>query len=208
MGIGADPVTARRASLVACHACGRLSPLHEVHCPRCGGHLYLRKPDSVQRTWALLIGGVILYLPANLLPVMRVVSMGQEQSDTIISGVVYFVRTGSWHLALIIFIASVLVPVLKLTILSSLLLSVRRRSKRRPVTRTRLYRITEFIGRWSMVDIFVVTLMVAMVELGNVATIEPGPGAFAFALVVITTMLAAHSFDPRLIWDSIEETHG
>jgi paraquat-inducible protein A len=134
--------------------------------------------------------------------------MGQEQSDTIISGVVYFVRTGSWHLALIIFIASVLVPVLKLTILSSLLLSVRRRSKRRPVTRTRLYRITEFIGRWSMVDIFVVTLMVAMVELGNVATIEPGPGAFAFALVVITTMLAAHSFDPRLIWDSIEETHG
>ncbi len=134
---------------------------------------------------------------------MRVVSLGRTQSDTIMGGVFYFLRTGSWPLALIIFIASVVVPTLKIIILAILLISERRRSSRWPEHRARLYRLTEMVGRWSMVDIFVVTLMVALVELGSVATITPGPGSVAFALMVFSTMLAVQSFDPRLVWDAL-----
>lgn len=134
---------------------------------------------------------------------MRVVSMGHTQSDTIMSGVFYFLRTGSWPLALIIFIASVLVPILKIIILGILLISERRRSSWWPEHRARLYRLTELVGRWSMVDIFVITLMVALVELGSVANVTPGPGSMAFALMVFSTMLAVRCFDPRLVWDSL-----
>jgi len=155
----------------------------------------------------MLTAAVILYVPANILPVMRVVSMGSEKADTIMGGILYFLRTGSWPLALLIFFASIVVPLLKLAILSFLLLSVRRKSTWSPALRTRLYHLTEIIGRWSMVDIFAVTLMVAMVEMGAVATIEPGPGAVAFAAVVMATMLASHSFDPRLLWDAMEDGH-
>jgi paraquat-inducible protein A len=155
----------------------------------------------------MLTAAVILYVPANVLPVMRVVSMGSEKADTILGGILYFLRTGSWPLALLIFFASIVVPLLKLAILSFLLLSVRRKSTWSPAFRTRLYHLTEIIGRWSMVDIFAVTLMVAMVEMGAVATIEPGPGAVAFAAVVMATMLASHSFDPRLLWDAMEDGH-
>lgn len=198
------PLTARRASLMSCHACGRLSPLKGSDtCPRCGASLHSRKPESIHRTWALLVTAAVLYIPANMLPVMRVVSFGREQTDTIMGGIIYFMESGSWPLALLIFFASIVVPLLKITILSALLISLHRHSKWRPETRTRLYRLTVTIGRWSMVDIFVVTLMVAVVSMGALATIEPGPAAMAFALVVIATMLASHSFDPRLIWDEI-----
>jgi paraquat-inducible protein A len=176
-------------------------------CPRCGAGLHSRKPESLRRTWALVIAAALLYIPANTLPVMRVVSMGQEQSDTILGGIRFFLHSGSWPLALLIFLASVVVPLLKLAILSFLALSIRRRSRWKPRFRTRLYRLTELIGRWSMVDIYVVTLMVALVEMGALATIEPAPGALVFALVVVTTMLASHSFDPRLIWDALEPGH-
>ena len=207
MSASSECLTARRAALVPCHACGRLEPARVSHCSRCRAHIHARKPDSVLRTWALLITAAILYVPANCLPVMRVVSMGQEQSDTIMGGIIYFLKTGSWPLALLIFFASIVVPLLKLGILTFLQITVRRRSQWRPSFRTRLYRLTELIGRWSMVDIFAVTLMVAMVEMGALASIEPGPGAMAFAAVVMTTMLASYSFDPRLIWDAMECEH-
>lgn len=195
--------TAREANLVACPTCGLLSPLKCTLCSRCGATLQSRKLNSRERTWALLITAILLYLPANLLPVMRVVSLGRTQSDTIMGGVFYFLRTGSWPLALIIFIASVAVPILKIIILAVLLVSERRHSSRWPEHRTRLYRLTEMVGRWSMVDIFVITLMVALVEMGSVATISPGPGSMAFALMVFSTMLAVQCFDPRLVWDSL-----
>jgi paraquat-inducible protein A len=198
-------LTARQSSLVSCHACGRLSPLAGSDaCPRCGAGLHSRKPESIHRTWALLITAAILYIPANLLPVLRVVSFGKEKSDTIMSGIIYFMQTGSWPLALLIFFASIVVPLLKISILSYLLVSLQRHSRWRPKTRTRLYRLTVTIGRWSMVDIFVVTLSVAVVSMGALSTIEPGPAAMAFALVVISTMLASHCFDPRLLWDEME----
>ncbi len=201
-------LTAREASLLNCHACGRLSRGRDGDsCPRCGAALHLRRPESIHRTWALIATASVLYVPANILPVMRVVSFGQEKTDTIMGGIIYFMKTGSWPLALLIFFASIVVPILKITILGFLLISVQRGWTWRPETRTRLYRLTVTIGRWSMVDIFVVTLMVAVVSMGALATIEPGPAAMAFALVVIATMLASHSFDPRLIWDRLESSH-
>jgi paraquat-inducible protein A len=146
----------------------------------------------------------VFYIPANLLPITHTTSLGAVQSDTIMSGVIYFIHSGSWPIALIIFIASVFVPLLKLLILSFLLVSVQWSWRWRPVDRTRLYRITEAIGRWSMLDIFVVTIMVALVHLGALVQIEAGPGALFFAAVVVVTMLAAEAFDPRLIWDRVE----
>jgi len=166
--------------------------------------LHRRKPNSVSRTWALVIAAFVFYLPANLLPMTHTTSLGHVQSDTIMSGVIYFVQSGSWPVALVIFVASVFVPLLKLLILTLLLISVQRRSNWRPVDRTRLYRLTEAVGRWSMVDVYVVTILVALVNLGALANITPGPAAIYFAAVVVITMFAAMAFDPRLIWDVME----
>lgn len=201
--------TALAASCASCHACGLLSRLpaggvHGARCPRCGEALHARKPASLQRTWAFVIAAAICYVPANVFPVMAVTSLGKTQSDTILSGVIYLLHHGMWPLALVVFVASVFVPLLKLLVLTLLLVSVHRRARWRPVERTRLYRITEAIGRWSMVDIYVVTILVALVKLGNLATIEARPGAVFFGAVVVLTMLAAESFDPRLIWDRCE----
>jgi paraquat-inducible protein A len=196
--------TALEASCASCHDCGRLVRVRGAHgerCPRCGAALHLRRPRSLERTWALLIAAALCYVPANVLPVMTVTSLGKSQSDTIMSGVIFLLHHGLWPLAAIVFTASVFVPVMKLAILALLLLSVQRGSSWRPVERTRLYRLTEAIGRWSMVDIFVVTILVALVHLGNLASIEAGAGAVFFGAVVVITMLAAESFDPRLIWD-------
>jgi paraquat-inducible protein A len=193
-----------------CHVCGLVQPAqgHQSHCPRCGAALHRRKPASIQRTWALVIAAAILYVPANLLPIMSVTSLGKTQSDTILSGAQYLLLHGMWPLALVVFVASVLVPLMKLAILVFLLISVQFRSRWRLRDRTRLYRITEFIGRWSMVDIYVVTVLVALVRLGNLATIEAELGAVFFAAVVILTMFAAMTFDPRLIWDAAEPEDG
>jgi paraquat-inducible protein A len=176
-------------------------------CPRCGATLHQRKPNSISRTWALVLAAFIVYIPANVLPITTVYSLGKPQSDTIMSGVLYFISTGMYPIALVIFFASIFVPVLKLIILTYLLISVQRKSNWRRRDRTRLYRITEAIGRWSMVDIYVVTILVALVKLGALATIEAGPGAVFFGAVVVITMFAAMSFDPRLIWDSMEKDH-
>jgi len=166
--------------------------------------LHQRKPNSLGRTWALVIAAFIFYIPANVLPITKVMSLGHVQSDTILSGVIYFMLTGMWPIAAVIFIASVFVPLVKLFLLTYLLISVQRKSSWRPQDRTRLYRITEVVGRWSMVDIFVVTILVALVKLGGLATIEAGPAAVHFGAVVVITMFAAMSFDPRLIWDEME----
>lgn len=148
-----------------------------------------------------------MYIPANLLPMTVTTAVGAVQTDTIMSGVIYFIHSGSWEIAAVIFIASIFVPLVKLAILVFLLVSVQRRSKWRPRDRTVLYRITELVGRWSMVDVYVVTILVALVKLGAVASIEAGPAAVYFASVVVLTMLAAESFDPRIIWDAIEDHH-
>jgi paraquat-inducible protein A len=198
--------------LIACHACHLLcsSPSRRVHgliCPRCGAHLHRRKPNSIARTWSLILAAAIYYIPANVLPITIITSLGKKQSDTIISGVLYFISAGMWPIALVIFVASVFVPLLKLLALSYLCFSVQRKSGWRPVDRTKIYRITEVVGRWSMVDVYVVTILVAMVNLGALANVEAGPAALYFCGVVIITMFAAMSFDPRLIWDNCEENH-
>ena len=199
------PATARSLGLVRCHDCSLLAAAHLETCPRCGARLHLRKPDSLGRTTALVLAALVLYLPANLLPITVTTAIGTRQADTILSGVIYFMQTGSWEIASVIFIASVFVPLAKLVILVLLLVSVRFRWRWRPRDRTVLYRLTELVGRWSMVDIYVVTILVALVRLGAVATIEAGPAAVYFAAVVVLTMFAAESFDPRLIWDALEE---
>jgi paraquat-inducible protein A len=154
------------------------------------------------RTWALLAAAVILYLPANVLPIMTVISRGQGEPDTILSGVKVMIAIGMWPVALLVFFASVTVPILKVTGLVYLLVSVGRRSTRRQRDRTLMYRVIEQVGRWSMVDVFMISILTALVSLGELATIVPGKGAAAFAAVVILTMLASASFDPRLIWDA------
>ena len=205
-------ITAEAAGLLSCHSCSLLtrarSGAHEEqHCPRCGSALHMRKPDSMTRTWALVISAFICYIPANLLPMTVVTSLGNVQSDTIMSGVIYFLQHGEWPIGLVILIASVVVPMTKLFILVYLLISVQRKSQWRPLERTRLYRVTEAIGRWSMTDIYVVTIMVALVQLGNLATIEAGIGAIFFGAVVVLTIFAAMTFDPREIWDNMESTN-
>lgn len=199
--------TAIASGCARCHDCGliaRLSGAAHACCPRCGASLHLRKVRSLERTWALVIAAAICYVPANVFPVMTVTSLGKRESDTILSGVLYFLTHGDWPLALVIFTASIVVPLAKLVTLTGLLISVHRRSGWRPVDRTRLYRVTEVIGRWSMVDIYVVTILVALVRLGNLATIEADTGAVFFGAVVVLTMLAAEAFDPRMIWDRSE----
>ncbi len=209
--MNAGLVRAMDLGLTGCHTCGLLVRCsgHDVErCPRCHTHLHMRLPNSLARTWALLITAVLLYIPANTLPVMRTSYLGNESADTIMSGVVYFLTHGDWPLALVIFTASVLVPLLKVIALVYLLLSVQRRSTIRRRERTLLYRVTELIGRWSMVDVFVVAVLAALVQMGNLASIHPGGGASAFAGVVVLTMLSARAFDPRLIWDHQEALHG
>ncbi|AMR77054.1 paraquat-inducible protein A [Cupriavidus nantongensis] len=198
--------TASRLGLVSCHACDLVSPrtLEGTPCPRCGATLHHRKPDSLARTWAFLLAAYILYIPANLLPVMVTQSILGTQQDTILSGVIYLWLSGSHMLAVLVLIASIVVPLLKMVILTFLLLSVHLRSSWRIRQQTRLYGLVEVIGRWSMLDIFVVALLASLVRAGALATIIPGGGALAFGAVVVLTMLASLSFDPRLLWDSLE----
>lgn len=194
------PETAAAHGLALCHVCGIASPVAEEHCPRCRGALHLRLRDSIQRTWAFTIAALLLYLPANLLPVLRMESFWGDQQNTIMGGVIQFWQEADYPVAIIIFVASVMIPVLKIIAIVSLCLATR--SGRRPRAMTRLYRVTEFVGRWSMVDVFVVAILVAVVQLGTTISIHPGPGALSFAAVVVLTMFAAISFDPRLIWDA------
>jgi paraquat-inducible protein A len=199
------PYQAAAIGKTACPTCGLLgSPATEPACPRCGTPLHLRKPNSIQRSWALLIAAFVLYLPANLLPIMETRSVFGAQQDTIMSGVVYMWSNGSWVLASVVFIASVVVPMLKMLSLTVLLVGVQRRSSRQPQQRTKLYRFLELIGRWSMLDVYVVTILVALVQVQSLAVVRPGAGVIAFAAVVVLSMLATQAFEPRLIWDAVD----
>jgi paraquat-inducible protein A len=204
-------VTAARRGLLACHVCKLVSQADSRGaggcCPRCGAKLHVRKPDSIARTWALLLAAMILYIPANVLPVTDTSTLFGDQTDTIMSGVVFLWTSGSWPLAVVVFVASIMVPMLKIISLMFLLLSVQLRSTWQPAQRIRLYRLVELVGRWSMLDIYVITFLVALVQLRALATIKAGPAAAAFGAVVVLTMCATMSFDPRLIWDPLEDDH-
>ncbi|WP_175772568.1 paraquat-inducible protein A [Paraburkholderia phenazinium] len=206
--------TAARAGLFVCHDCGLLSspPAHAhagrawgaSRCPRCRAALHLRKPASLARTWAFLGAAMVLYVPAVLLPVMVSSTLFGAQADTILSGVVYLWTSGAWPLAAMVFIASIVVPMLKILSLAYLAWSTQLRSAHLPSQRSHIYRMVERVGRWSMLDVYVITILVALVKFGTVASIDAGPGALAFGAVVVLTMFAALSFDPRLIWDAVE----
>ncbi len=195
---------AAERGLAGCHICGKTSPVALGKCPRCGTHLHLRKPHSIQRTVALMIAAGALYIPANVLPVMTVTELGDVDATTIIKGMMTFWRSGAYPIALVIFTASILIPFLKMVALTWLCLAASGKVHPSPSLLGKIYWFTELLGRWSMVDIFVVGILVALVQLGNYMTITPGPGAVAFAGVVLLTMLAALSFDPRLLWDRLE----
>ena len=196
---------ARDMGLLGCHVCGLVSRSQGdedgLRCPQCNSVLHSRVPNSLARTWALLLTAMILYIPANLLPMMETTYLGEVTTDTIISGVLLFIEEGDWLVAGIIFSASIMIPILKMSSLLYLLISVHRRCAVRKRQRALLYRVTELVGRWSMVDVFVVGLLTALVHMGLISNIYPGMGIMAFAGVVILTMLAALSFDSRLIWD-------
>ena len=197
--------TAAQLGLVSCHTCGRLVEKDHQRCTGCGSRLHHRKKGSIQRTWALLVSAALLFIPANLYPAMTVHQLGQKGiSSTIMGGVIHLIQDGTLGLAMIIFFASIMVPALKLIILSCLLVSVQKGMAWRPRDRTLLFRVTEVIGAWSMVDIYVVAVLVGLVNLGVLATIRSEIGMSFFGAVVVLTMLAAMSFDSRLIWDSAE----
>lgn len=207
-GEHAYPV-ARRLGVIACEVCNLvLAAPHGKgpwRCPRCGFGLHARKPRSVQRTLAWVVAALVLYLPANLLPVMATDSVLGRESHTIVGGILELWATGSRELALIVFIASIAVPLLKIASLALLAFTAQRRSRWRQRERAALYRLVETVGHWSMLDVFVVVLLVGMVRFGVLASVEPEAGLLAFGAVVVATMLASASFDPRLIWPDPEE---
>jgi len=199
--------TAAAEGLACCHVCLKVAPESLHRCPRCRAALHLREPNSLQRTVALVVTASLLYIPANVLPIMTTEQLGRAMDSTIIGGVVLLVHHGDYPIAAVIFIASVLVPLSKLFALSWLCWSVSRRQPTSHHERARLYRAAELVGKWSMTDVFVVAILVVLIHLGGLLVITPGAAALAFGGVVIITMLAAHAFDPRLIWDQLGETN-
>lgn len=193
---------AHEHGLALCHICGYVCPQSSHECPRCESAVHVRKPNSIVRTWAFLIAGLIFYIPANVLPVMYTTLFGNSSQNTIMSGVIEFFKSGSWDIALLIFIASVIVPCIKFVVLGMLLITCQRRTTWAMRERSRLYRFIELIGYWSMLDVLVVALVAALVQFQELSTIEPRIGILFFGLVVVMTMFAAMSFDPRLIWDA------
>jgi paraquat-inducible protein A len=213
--MGSDVATAMQLGLQNCGTCDLLSrPApgeHEGLCPRCEEPLEFRKHNSIQRTWAFLLGAAVCYIPANVLPVLTTTTAAGADSDTIMQGVVLLWSPTGWPLSIIVLVASILIPSAKIVALAYLLISVQRGSITNNERRVRMYRTVEFIGRWSMVDVFVDTFTAALIQLQPLMSVEPGPGLFFFAAVVVLTMLAVESFDPRLIWDAVnmkEVAHG
>ncbi len=199
---------AMQSGLALCRHCELLSRLPATHgknyCPRCGHEISFRRNNVIQRTWALIIAAAICYIPANILPVMTSITLTSAEEDTIIDGVILLYLTGSWPLALIVLIASVVIPMAKLFALAYLLITVQRRSIKSNRERAKLYRLVELIGRWSMLDVFVISFVVALVQMKPLMAAEPKSGIVFFAAVVVLTIFAAQSFDPRLIWDSAD----
>lgn len=202
-------VSAASQGLCSCHVCNLVSrpepQVTDPRCPRCQARLHFRRPDCLMRCWALLIAAFILYIPANLMIMMETGTLISYRTDTIMSGVVHLWHSGNQGIAVIVFIASILVPLFKLVVLTLLLLSVRRGSTWGIKHRVLLYRVVEQVGRWSMLDVFVVTLLAALVQIQSLAVVRAGPAAIAFGAVVVLTMFAAIEFDPRLMWDPLRK---
>ena len=201
--------------LLGCESCGLVSANalcgnddgHRIqHCPRCGHVLRARKPMSVQRTWACVIAAAVLYVPANALPIMTTTSTLQREEHTLLGGILELWHDGSWGLSVIVFIASIAVPVLKIGVLALLAWTVRRAPGWRRLERARLFRLIEGVGHWSMLDVYVVVLLAATIHFGSFASVRAGPGLLSFATVVVLTMLATYAFDPKLIWEGDADT--
>jgi len=197
------PLAAGTAS-ISCIACDL--PVPQAHagdrCPRCEAVLHARKPDALNRTMALVIAGFVLLIPANLLPILTIEQLGSIDPNTILGGIRELIRAGLWPLAVIVFAASIVVPLMKLFGLTWMLLLTHQRSSRYLVARTRLYRLIDLIGRWSNIDIFMLSILVALVQFGTLSEVRAGLGALAFGAVVVVTMIASRAFDARLMWDA------
>ena len=198
-------LTVRDAGLVSCMDCRLLTTKGDgalqMQCPRCGAMLHLRKTNGMTRTWALLITSLILLFPANFLPIMTVTYLGEKEPNTIIQGIEHFLQSGDYFIAIIIFFASILVPIFKIVGIMLIMISIQKKWHTWLKHRTLMFRAIKFIGRWSMLDIFVIAAMVALVNFGTLTSIKPAPAATYFAAVVISTMLASNTFDTRLIWE-------
>ena len=194
--------TAREAGLVACQRCGQVHTREVLYCKRCDGRLQSRDTESLQKVWAWLIAGMIAYIPANIYPMLLTSTLIERSESTIVGGVVELIEHGSIGIAIIVFVASVMIPVGKFIAIMYLAISVQRKSKDNRHERHKAYEVVEFIGRWSMIDVFVVAILSALVQLDTIATINPGIAAVSFALSVVFTMLSAQAFDARLIWDA------
>ena len=202
--------SAKTLGLASCLVCGLVSHVPNIDlarnkislCGRCNTTLHYRKPKSLSRSWALLVISFLLYIPANILPIMDTSSLFNAQQDTIMSGIIYLWRSGSWFLAIVVFFASIVFPLFKMIALTFLLLSIKFRNAWHPLARTKLYRFLINIGRWSMLDIYMVAILVTLVQVKSFTVIKASPGALMFAGVVVFTMLAVETFDSRLIWDS------
>lgn len=202
-----SPSTGRSLGLLICLECratSRKGTVRQPRCPRCHAPLHERKPHSLRLTAVLLLGAAILYIPANVLPVMNTRTFFDDEKDTIMSGVVVLMQSGSWPIALLVFIASIVVPLMKIVALSVLLYSAWRGSRKHRSHRSELFRLVEFVGRWSMLDIYAISLLATLVQVQSFASIIVGWGAWAFGAVVVLTMLATRTFDERLLWDAPE----
>lgn len=201
MEIAGEIVTARDAGLIACRRCTQVAAGDATFCARCGHEISSRDEMSLQKVWAWWIVGVACYVPANALPMLKTRTLGMEQENTIIGGAVELADHGNWGVAIVILIASVLIPIGKFAVVAGLAISVRHGSGLSQPRRQQLFELVEYIGRWSMIDVFVVALLSSLVQLGALASVQPGPASLYFALSVIFTMLSAQSFDSRFIWD-------
>lgn len=195
-------LTARDAGLVSCTTCGRLNPAGVSDCKRCGAALASRDTQSLQKVWAWWIAGVIAFVPANVYPMLKTATLGSETESTLLGGILELIHHGSLGIAAIVFFASIVIPASKFLAIAYLALSADRQSRITTHRRHQIYEVVEFIGRWSMIDVFVVAILAALVQLGSAASIHPGIAAVSFALSVAFTMLSAQSFDARLIWDA------
>ena len=206
MMLETEVITAREAGYILCHDCHKLiadeGESTAERCPRCEAAIHLRKPNSITKTWALVITAAVLSFPANILPIMRVDFLGVAEYSTIMDGIIYFFKEGSYGIGAIILTASVLVPCFKIIGIMLILLSIHFKWRSWLRHKTLLFRAIEFIGRWSMLDIFVIALLQALVRFGNITSIEAAPAATFFLGVVISTMFAAITFDARLLWDA------
>jgi paraquat-inducible protein A len=195
------PLTARQAGLVGCRICGKVHPGDETLCSRCGARLISRDPFSMQRVWAWMAAGILAYIPANLFPMLVTTTLGRTTENTLIGGIIELAEIGSWDVAIIVFFASVMIPIGKFVAIAYLALGLRAQSRLPLHLRHRMYEVVDFVGRWSMIDVFVVAILSSLVHLGAAISIKPGVAAFSFAVSVACTMLSAMSFDSRLIWD-------